>query len=219
MGWIILAVVVLAGVYVYASGSISGLSTATGDGTTPLPGSDQTGSDSDSLANDPMNSSDGDDVGNLSASSGGGDSDGTQGLSDLTSEIQTAAAQMAGGPSPSIQAIAQAIASAEGFGPAGAIPTKANNPGDLCVGDIGYGTITSSGGEKITVFQNAPAGWQALYNQIALWINGGSRNINTSMTWAQIGAKYAGPSTPWAANVAAQLGVDVNSTLGDYING
>jgi hypothetical protein len=123
-----------------------------------------------------------------------------------------------GMPSAKIQQIANAIAAAEGYGPAGNIPTKANNPGDLCLGDVGYGTITSTGGEKITVFPDITTGWNKLYNQIALWISGGSQYYNTSMTWAEIGAVWAGPNTPWGQNVANALGVDVNSTLSDFLN-
>jgi hypothetical protein len=115
-----------------------------------------------------------------------------------------------------VQAIAQAIAKAEGFGPSGAIPTKCNNPGDLCLGDFGLGTITSSGGEKITVFSSVQDGWNHLYSQIQMWINGTSKYINPQMTWAQIGMKYAGAPI-WAINVARNLGVDVNSTLADYL--
>jgi hypothetical protein len=137
-------------------------------------------------------------------------------LSDLASE--TGGANAGANPSAPVQAIATAIASAEGYGPPGNIPTKANNPGDLCLGDLGSGTITSSGGEKITVFPTSDAGWQALYSQVSLMCNNQSGNYNTGMTWAQIGAKYAGANTPWGQNVANALGVDVNSTLGDYLN-
>lgn len=137
---------------------------------------------------------------------------------DYTEGDVTQSATAGASPSPQCLAIAQAIAAAEGFGIPGTVPTRANNPGDLCLGDLGNGVITSSGGEQITVFPDAATGWSYLYNQVNLMINNQSSNYNTSMTWAQIGAKYAGPNTPWGANVAAQLGVDVNSTLGSYLN-
>lgn len=112
-----------------------------------------------------------------------------------------------------IQAIAQAIAQAEGFGVAGKIPTLANNPGDLELGDIGYGKM----GEGITVFGSVTDGWNALYGQISGWLLGTSSNYSINMTWDQIGAKYAGASA-WANNVASALGVDPNSTLGAYLS-
>jgi len=118
-------------------------------------------------------------------------------------------------PGGAVQAIALAIAAAEGFGVPGAIPTLANNPGDLVLGNMGYGTM---GTQEITVYATAEDGWNALYGQIQKWINGTSKYYNPSMTWGQIGAIYAGSGTPWAANVAAALGVDPNSTLGDYVS-
>jgi hypothetical protein len=114
-----------------------------------------------------------------------------------------------------IQAIMQAIGRAEGFGIPGKIPTLANNRGDLVLGDIGHGTL---GSQKITVFATVEDGDAALAHEISLWINGASKYYNSSMSWAQIGAIYAGPGTPWAANVAAALGVDPNSTLADYLS-
>ena len=126
-------------------------------------------------------------------------------------------------PTPNVQpsagdpitAIAMAIANAEGFGVVGAIPTLANNPGDLVLGDIGYGTM---GPQKITVFGSVQDGWNALFKQVGEMIAGTSEYYNPSMTWNQIGAKYAGAGSPWAANVATNLGVDPNSTLQDYLN-
>ena len=113
-----------------------------------------------------------------------------------------------------IQAIMQAIGEAEGFGIPGKIPTLANNRGDLVMGDIGYGTL---GSQKITVFATVEDGDAELAHQISLWINGTSKYYSQTSTWNQIGTKYSGPGTPWAANVARALGVDPNSTLGNYL--
>jgi hypothetical protein len=145
----------------------------------------------------------------LGSGSSGGDGVTTN---DSSSSGGATPTNLAGGP---VQAIALAIAAAEGYGVAGAIPTQANNPGDLVLGDLGHGTM---GKQKITVYATAQDGWNALFNEISLWINGASKYYNSSMSWAQIGAIYAGPGTPWAANVAAALGVDPNSTLADYLS-
>ena len=63
--------------------------------------------------------------------------------------------------------LAQAVANAEGFEfPKALIPTLANNPGDLELGDVGYGVMQASGGNRITVFASASLlGWAALENQ------------------------------------------------------
>lgn len=108
--------------------------------------------------------------------------------------------------SSQVQAIANAISVAEGYGQPGAIPTVRNNPGDLV-----------SGGQ-IATYPTAQAGWDALYSQINAMISGSSAYYNPNMTWSQIGAIYAqDPSGTWASNVATVLGVDPNSTLGDYL--
>jgi len=202
MAWLILAAIAVVGVYAWQSLGV-------GSAAATPPPSDDTGSDESVLLDLGTESDDSSNASPEDILAGAG-------LSDLTNETNSNTA--GANPSPAIQAIAQAIASAEGYGPPGNIPTKANNPGDLVLGDQGNGVLVSSGGERITVFPNVNAGWQALYNQISLMINGGSSNYNLNMTWAQIGAKWAGPGTPWGANVAAALGVDVNSTLGSYVN-
>ena len=58
-----------------------------------------------------------------------------------------------------VQALAQAIATAEGFGVPGAVPTRANNPGDLVMGDQGLGVANAEG---VTIYPTIAAGWAAL---------------------------------------------------------
>jgi hypothetical protein len=56
-----------------------------------------------------------------------------------------------------IQKFMHAVACAEGSGISGAVPTRANNPGNLTDdGDVGLGTIQTSGpfGAKITTPQS-----------------------------------------------------------------
>ena len=119
-------------------------------------------------------------------------------------------------PSP----IAAAIASAEGYGPAGNIATRANNPGDLELGDIGYGTITASGGNKITVFPSADAGYAALQAQIGKISSGQSTaGYTPGMSIAQVGNLYAGGSSNWANNVASYLGVSPSTNFATVAGG
>lgn len=97
--------------------------------------------------------------------------------------------------SPSLQAFAQAIAGAEGFGTPGAIPTVRNNPGDL----------TDSTG-AIQTFASADAGWQALYNQLDLVASGGSAYYTPAMTIAEFASIYTATEvSAWTANVVAFL--------------
>jgi hypothetical protein len=106
-------------------------------------------------------------------------------------------------------ALADAIANAEGANVAGSIPARANNPGDLELGDIGYGTITAAGGQKITVFPSLSAGMAALENQIALIASGQSKaGYPANGSIADVAAVYTGGSgSSWAQNVASALGL------------
>lgn len=115
---------------------------------------------------------------------------------------------------------AQAIATAEGFGPSGNIPTIANNPGDLELGNIGYGTTGAAGGQQITNFPTADAGWAALENQITMMATGSSSaGYTPSMSIAQVGQLYSGGSSAWANNVASALGVDPSTNFASVVTG
>ena len=104
---------------------------------------------------------------------------------------------------------ARAIASAEGFGIPGAIPTIANNPGDL---KLGGDTING-----ITVFSSVEEGWSKLYRQIALIVSGSSNYYNLDMTIAEMGRIYAGGDENWSTNVARYLGVSRDAHLWEVI--
>lgn len=106
-------------------------------------------------------------------------------------------------------ALAQAIAAAEGYGVAGAIPTTANNPGDLKNGDIGYGTL----GSGITIYGSSDDGWAALENQLELISSGQSAYYSPTMSIAQLGNTWAGGDSNWARNVAASLGVPATTSF------
>ncbi len=114
-----------------------------------------------------------------------------------------------------ITPLMQAIAQAEGFYVAGSIPQTANNPGDLEVGDVGYGTL----GQGITVFGSVNDGWEALANQINLIVSGQSSNYSPTETLAQVGATYSGGDPNWANNVASILGVSVNTPFASLAGG
>ncbi len=99
--------------------------------------------------------------------------------------------------------MALAIAHAEGFGLAGTIPTKAHNPGDLVLGDKGFGTL---GAECITVFQDDATGRAALEHQLDAIRLGKSHVYTNSMTIAQMASKWtATQRDEWAHNVADYL--------------
>lgn len=111
-----------------------------------------------------------------------------------------------------------AIARAEGFGVPGAIPTEANNPGDL-TRDLGYqSTGETLGSAGIIVFVDIDNGWGALQHQIDLIIAGKSihtmsdtfRGLANSWTSTQKGE--------WANNVAGALGLSPDDIIGNYLS-
>lgn len=117
--------------------------------------------------------------------------------------------------------LAEAIADAEGFGVAGAIPTVAHNPGDLVLGDRGFGTL---GAEHITVFQDDATGWAALEHELTLIRTGKSHVYEPSMTIGQMAVKWTDTQVgAWAQNVCDALvhmghyGVTTNTKLRDVL--
>jgi len=112
-------------------------------------------------------------------------------------------------------ALADAIANAEGANVPGSIPNRANNPGDLKLGDIGYGTLAAAGGQQITVFPSLAAGMAALEHQISLIASGQSKaGYPAGGSIADIAAVYTGGSgTSWAQNVANFLGLTPESSF------
>lgn len=114
--------------------------------------------------------------------------------------------------------LANAISQLEGFGAPSAIPTLANNPGSLELGDQGYGTITAQGGQQITVFGSLQDGWNALENQLNKIFNGTSQYYNPNQSLSQFGNIYSGGNPTYGTNLANKLGVTPDTTLGQVQN-
>ena len=114
---------------------------------------------------------------------------------------------------PTLSPLSSAIAQAEGYGVSGAIPTLANNPGNLELGNLGYGTMNAAGGQQITVFPSAQAGATALENQVQAALNGSSANYNPNMSLSQFGNIYSGGNSAYGNTLASILGVSPNTPL------
>lgn len=125
-----------------------------------------------------------------------------------------ASAQASMNNSPKIASIAAAIGHAEGFGLPNAIPTRANNPGDLKLGDLGHGAISGK-----TIFATVEDGWNALRKQINLMATGRSDYYQPTDTWRRIAQVWVGTSDypNWMNTVTSDLGVSPDSTLEDYL--
>ncbi len=114
----------------------------------------------------------------------------------------------------------RAIARAEGFGVAGAVPTRAHNPGDITDdGDIGLGVIHTGGphGAPITIYATDVDGWAALYRKVGRMLRGASHVYLLSMSIQQIGIKWSG-DPHWPDNVARDLGVSTAARVADLVS-
>ena len=113
-------------------------------------------------------------------------------------------------PSPGIQAMAKAIAKAEGSNP------DWNNPGDLTLA-FGYPTNGKANSAGVLKFVNSVDGWSALYKQLQLIVSGNSAYYSLDTTLAEFGDGYSGGDVNWAVNVARTLGVSTDATLGSIL--
>ena len=110
----------------------------------------------------------------------------------------------------SVSQLAAAITQAETGG-----NIQGNNPGNLELGDIGYG-VRTAGGQQLTIFPTLAAGQAALQNQIQNIINGSGPYAGAT-TIAQVADIYtsgkagSGLGANWANNVANYLGVSPSS--------
>lgn len=117
---------------------------------------------------------------------------------------------------------AAAIAQFEGFNVAGSRPARDHNPGDLkFAGQYG---ATGKDPQGFAVFPDDATGFQALYNQLGLYV---SEFPNYSIL--QIMAHYLGQASPevdaqgnaftYAAAVASAIGVSTDTTLAQLAAG
>lgn len=116
--------------------------------------------------------------------------------------------------------VSRAIASAEGFGVAGAVPTRAHNPGDITDdGDVGLGVIHTGGphGAPITIYGSDADGWSALYRKVGRMLRGASHVYLLAMSLEQVGLKWSGDPA-WPANVARELGVSTSARMSDLVS-
>lgn len=122
----------------------------------------------------------------------------------------------AGSYSPQIVAFANAIAIAEGSNPV------YNNPGDIRV--AGWTGLTFGAG--LPQFSSQDEGWNRLYFQLQLIVNGQSAYYSLSDTIDSMSTKYTiglnktptVASQNWARTVAAQLGVPSSTQLGTVLS-
>jgi hypothetical protein len=115
--------------------------------------------------------------------------------------------------SPAVQRIAQAIAVAEGFYVSGSRPQRNHNPGDMTADLIGKKTGMDG---QFVVYASDADGWNNLYMQISKWLDNSSANAGPDSTIGDISEFYTTTDqTAWSSNVASQLGVSIDTPIGD----
>ena len=115
-----------------------------------------------------------------------------------------------------IAKIATASARAEGFFVSGSLPARCHNPGDLEIGDVGFGEDNGK-----TKFKDDNDGWMRLRHQWDLILGGLSHaGYRLSDTIWQVAVRWTGNdgASDWARSVAHDLGLSVTNTLQDYLN-
>ncbi len=116
-------------------------------------------------------------------------------------------------PSSTVQRIARAIAFAEGFYVPGSRPARDHNPGDMTEDLIGKSIGTDG---PFVVYASDDDGWANLYAQIQKWLDGSSSYASQESTVADLAEFYTTTDqTAWATNVANQLGVSINTPIGE----
>lgn len=122
-------------------------------------------------------------------------------------------------------ALAKRIARAEGFGVAGALPTRINNPGDMKLGDRGWGIEQ---GKTIYLkadwnadLQDKTDGCSALRRECGAILSGFSHVYKTDWTFQELAQEWTGGdnSGEWCSIVCGGLAMTPEMTLQQYIEG
>jgi hypothetical protein len=119
-----------------------------------------------------------------------------------------------------VEAIAQAIAAAEGYFAAGvhdgqSLLRRLNNPGGLKKPALGAEDLPTWLDTGLILFPTEAMGWAALRHQVRMMLNGESRIYHPTDTLVHVGLKYADGDENWGLNVATNLGVSPDVTLND----
>lgn len=118
---------------------------------------------------------------------------------------------------------AHAVALAEGFYAAGSLPARIFNPGDMELGDRGFG-IEQQKTKYLKADPNANLedetdGYSALRREWTAILTGASLSFPVSFTFAQLALKWTGGDKPgaWCKIVTDTLNVNPLDTLSEWV--
>lgn len=120
-------------------------------------------------------------------------------------------------------AAAKYVAKAEGWGTPGALPTRTNNPGDMKLGNRGWGVV-----QEKTVYlkadpeadlQDKTDGYSALRREWKAMLSGASHVYHTEWTFLQVALEWTGGDkwADWVKIVCDGLSITVETTLQEYL--
>lgn len=104
--------------------------------------------------------------------------------------------------------LAVAIARCEGFFVPHSLPNRCNNPGDLEVGNVGFGIC-----EGKTIFRSDVDGWAALERELDLIRSGQSRYYTPGMTISAFATIYSGGDLHYGQMLAEILNTTPDAQL------
>jgi hypothetical protein len=121
--------------------------------------------------------------------------------------------------------LAYAIALAEGFFMEGSLPARTFNPGDMKLGDRGFGME-----QEKTIYAKAdPAaslddrtdGWSALKRECTAILTGASTVYSVNNSFVEVSILWTGGDNPgpWCKIVCAKLEVDPIATISEWVKG
>jgi hypothetical protein len=133
-------------------------------------------------------------------------------------ELRPARGDAAHVPEDNVEAIAEAIARAEGYFAEGdhagrSLLHRLNNPGGLKKPALGAEELPTWLDTGLIIFPTAEMGWAALRHQVRMMLNGESEIYDPSDTLITVGLKYADGDENWGSNVAMNLGVPPTARL------
>lgn len=119
--------------------------------------------------------------------------------------------------------LAKAIALAEGFYLVGSLPNRINNPGDMELGDRGYGTHNKKTGYAKADIEaditDKTDGFSALRRECRAILTGASSIYHVDFTFAAIALKWTGNDNPgaWCKIVTEKLNLSPITTVADWV--
>lgn len=112
--------------------------------------------------------------------------------------------------------LAHAIALAEGYFVSGSLPNRINNPGDMKLGDRGWGVE-----EDKTVYPDPQTGMDALTRECTAILTGASHVYRVEWNFLQVAVKWTGGDNDgdWCKIVTDNLNIDPMTTIADWVKG